>query len=729
MIAYIDFETYSEAGYAYVDGKRTGGGLQEVGIQIYATHPTTKVLCLAYAFDNEDIHLWTPGMHVPERLLMYVSTGGVIEAHNAEFEYYIWNYCMMAKSYWPVLNMEQLKCSAAKARSNGLPGKLEKIPEALGSKELKDTKGNALINLLSCPKKTLKPGEKKYYTFEELPEKFSELYLYCIQDVRTERDISNYLSDLSDDETELWRINADINYRGVSIDQWAMDGCIKEYERIAKLLTDKIRKITNDQVKTSSEIANIRKWLEDQGVATDSLDVKVVKNLLSSDNLSEKVREVLEIRQVLSSASVKKLYAIRNRLDSLNELHPNRIHDLYLFCGASRTGRFSGAGPQPQNLPRSGTKNVYYDPICNIYHDRSYSLDSDPATGLDVPCVQDHWKHDVVKQVLTHASSHQSRSLSYWKDPVKAISGSLRGLFIASPGFDLISSDYSAIEARVLAELAGEKWRQDVFRDHGKIYEMSGSKITGVPFEDITKDHHARKLGKVAELASGYGGWIGAWKAFGADKWMNDHEIKEAIQRWRAASPAIVEFWGGQWRKYPDTWDFRQEYFGLEGAAVQAVLYSGRSFSYRSISYCMKDHILYCTLPSGRKLVYRNPVLRAVTDRYSKRPIYRLTFMGWNTNIKNGAPGWVELEAYGGHLAENVTQAVARDIFTTAMIRIHRHGKYHIVLHTHDEITAEVREGRGDINEFEALMSIREGWFSNWPIKAAGGWIGKRYRK
>ena len=276
----------------------------------------------------------------------------------------------------------------------------------------------------------------------------------------------------------------------------------------------------------------------------------------------------------------------------------------------------------------------------------------------------------------------------------------------------MICSDYSAIEAVVLAQLAGEQWRIDVFNTHGKIYEMSAAKITGIPFDEIidhkkrTGDHHpARgKIGKVAELASGYQGWVGAWKAFGADKHLSEDEIKSAVIAWRNESPAIVEFWRG-----------------LETAAHNAVMNPGHAYGYRDIAYKMSGDVLYCRLPSGRFIIYHNPRL-VTADRFGK-PVTKLTYMR-NDSIY----GWGRDDTYGGRLAENTVQAVSRDILAHAMPRLEAAG-YKIVLHVHDEVAAEVPEGFGSVDELERIMGDLPAWAAGWPVRAAGGWRGVRYRK
>jgi DNA polymerase len=328
--------------------------------------------------------------------------------------------------------------------------------------------------------------------------------------------------------------------------------------------------------------------------------------------------------------------------------------------------------------------------------------------------------------LLTLRGGSRALTEMYFDDAMPVISGCLRGMFVAAPGHDLISSDYSAIEAVVLAELAGETWRQEVFRTHGKIYEASAAKVGGVSLEEIlahkkeTGSHHPlRKKGKVLELALGYGGWVGALVAFGADEFMAEQEMREAAATWRQESPAIVEFWGGQsknWRPY---------LYGIEGAAICAVLDPGQQCDCRGIVFEMIGDCLYCFGPSERPLTYHRPRLRPSERRQGE---WTLSYEGWNTNPKNGPPGWIRMDTYGPKLVENIVQKTANDIQRHGKLRQEAAG-YRIVLHTYDENTAEVPEGWGSVEEFEDLMNQMPPWAANWPVKAAGGWRGKRYRK
>ncbi len=291
-------------------------------------------------------------------------------------------------------------------------------------------------------------------------------------------------------------------------------------------------------------------------------------------------------------------------------------------------------------------------------------------------------------------------------DALDTISGCIRGLYIAAPGHDLICSDYSAIEAVVLAELAGERWRQEVFRTHGRIYEMSAAKITGVPMDE--NRHPNRGLGKLAELAGGSQGGVDAWKRFGADKFFDsDAEMLVAVKKWRRASPAIAgdyDAWGewvdGFWKN-------------LENAARSAIQNPGHPFIVRHITYQVSEGTLYCRLPSGEFLTYHQPRLDSVIDKYGRTNL-EISFKGWNTNAMKGPVGWLRESTYGGKLAENVTQAVARDILAAALVRVENAG-YPVVKHVHDEIVAEVPEGRGSIEELEALMVELPAWARGYP--------------
>ena len=723
----FDFETYSEAGYEWdVTANRwrgalkTGSGLPAVGAAVYAEHPSTQVLCMAYNLkDGAGPHLWIPGMLPPLDLFRHIASGGLLEAWNSSFEYHIWRAVCRARMGWPALPYHQLRDAMAKGRAHSLPGKLGEAAKVLGAPEQKDSRGDVLIRKLSVPRNPTK-GDPSTRCTDLSP--MLELFEYNLQDIKAEASVSQRCPDLLPEELELWLLDQRINFRGVYIDRLALDNCIAVVNEATEQYTAELQRITGGAVGTAGEVSKIQKWLATQGVhtSTGALDADAVGDTLARVDLPPAARRVLEIRKSLGAASVKKLFAIDRRLAA-----DGRLKDLFAFCGADRTGRWAGRGPQPQNLPNSGPKVVRCKECGHIRwaklaHCRCWAAEAEPTD----------WGIDAVTVALEDIAGRNLQWVEQeWGDAVGVVSGCLRGLFAAAPGHDLICSDFSAIEAVVMAFMSGEQWRMDVFNTHGKIYEMGASKITGVPFEEFmrhkqeTGQHHPhrKKIGKVSELASAYGGGLGAWKAFGADAFMTDDEIQSNVKAWRLASPAIAAKRDDRNGVLPGFW------YGLQEAAYNAVTLPGNCYEFRGISYGVKDDVLYCRLLSGRMLTYHQPRLEVGTTSWGASTV-RLTYMGWNSNYQNGPIGWMRLDTYGPKLAENIIQAVARDILAYSMLSLDRAG-YPIVMHVHDEIVAEVPSGTGSVEEFEQIMGKMPPWCAHWPIKAAGGWRGDRYRK
>lgn len=689
----IDFETYSEAGYVFNKATRKWEGLlnankkgiSAVGAAVYAKHPSTRILSLAYKLPDQDVKLWTPDLPLPFDL-WNLEDAWYKEAWNVSFERWIWEEVAVKKYGFMGQLPSQWRCAMAKSRAYALPGSLAECGKVLQTSIQKDKEGTRLLNKFSIPRNSTTKDSRLRITPHDDITDAALLYKYNTQDVAAEIEISQRVPDLSSFELKFWQCDQAINHRGVQIDVLNVLNCISIIEQAHDKYNKELTILTNGAVKKASEIARIRKWALSLGVETISLDEEHIEQLLKNPLLLPQIRRVLEIRQLIGSAAVKKLYAMLNQCTK-----EGRIHDLFVYHSA-RTGRAAGMGVQPQNLPRG-------------------------EEGFDV---------ELALNTISTGSLNAVEKA--YGNATTAVSNCLRGMFIAKPGCELISSDYSAIEAVVLAELAGEEWRREVFRTHGKIYEMSASKISGVSLEEIlagydpiTKKHHPlRKLGKVAELASGYGGWIKSWLNFKADEFMDAEEILKSVKAWRNASPAIVEFWGGQQKEY------QTNYFGLEGAAVQAVLYPKEIFSVRDwIMFYMKDGVLQCQLPSSRCLTYHKPRLESSTRRPGT---YDLSFEGWNTNPKEGPLGWTRMFLYAGRLTENVVSGTARDILAPAIVNLEEAG-YPIVLHVHDEIVAEVPRGTKSLEEFERIMSTMPAWAKDWPVVAKGGWIGKRYCK
>lgn len=799
----LDFETYSEAGFMWspIKGRwvRLPGvsssakpGLFTVGAARYAEHPTTEVLSCYYDLkDGQGKRFWRPGLPPPADLFAHVMAGGLLEAHNSGFETWIWAKVCVAKYGWPVIAAEQWRCSMAKCRAYALPGALGDAGRVVGLSRPKDAEGQRLLDKFSVPRNPTKPdprtrvlpvwpGEeaatlaayrargidpatiKTKGWFEADQADTLALAAYNCRDIEAEAELSSLVPDLPPPELSYWQVDRRINVRGVQVDREGLRNCIAIVNQCLARYNAEIHALTGGAVPKASQLPKLAEWLRAQGVA-----VKHGKGAMDDDATAELLkalpphppgglnlaRRALEIRQAAGSASVKKVFAMDNQATAAD-----RLHDLFVFNGA-RTGRPTGAGPQPTNLP-SGGPEVWRCVGCGHFHG-AHRQDC-PWCGLPVQALRrdgkpnrvEEWNPEAVEDALRVIATRCLYTLEhYFGRALETIGGCLRGLYCAAPGHDLVSSDYSAIEAVVLAFLANEEWRKEVFRTHGKIYETSAARMYSVPFEEFdrvkkeTGAHHPlRKKGKIAELGFGFQGWIGAAKQFGMPG--TDEEIKADILAWRAASPAVEWFWGGQtWgkaegirinaevnaghaKRWADKWDQTPFYFGVEGAAIQACLNPGVEFPVvtldgqnSGISYRLAGDVLHCTLRSGRRLHYHSPRLRP-----GDRGGYALSYWGHNTNPKNGPTGWICMDTWGGRLVENIVQATANDILRFASENLER-AFYPLVLHVYDEIVSEIPQGWGALGIFEAIMATMPRWASDWPIKASGGWRGRRYRK
>jgi DNA polymerase len=721
----FDFETYSSAGYYWSPAElkwrsvvRSNHGLPAVGATVYTEHLSAEVLSLAYNLqDGGGPQLWIPEMPPPAPLFAHIAAGGILEAWNSMFEFLVWTNICTPRMGWPVLPLGQLRCAMSKARTYSLPGGLEKVGDILDTpvKKLKD--GGRLINLFGKPHSPTATRKTLRILPQDSPADAAAYYQYNLRDIAAESSASNLLPELPPEELDLWLLDQRINAHGCPVDRESLRACTAIVEQATERYTAELRELTGGAVQTVAELKKLTTWLDSNGVMLENLEAETVQAVLDTPDpftglqRSGKAIRVLEIRSMLAASSVKKLFAMSRMLG-----RDGRLHDLFSYYGADRTGRFTGRGPQPQNLPGSGPKLQR----CDCQRHFRFGLQRCPWCGCDAGfSAPVEWCPEAMRDALTVIRSHRLEYVEhFFGEAVGIVSGCLRGLFVAEPGHDLISSDYSAIEAVVLAMLSGEQWRIDVFRTHGKIYEASASKITGVPFEEFmayrerTGQHHPlrKKIGKYAELASGYQGWLGAWKKFGAGAHLSDDEIKEAILKWREQSPAIVALWAG-----------------LQSAAQAAVRSPGQCFAFQGIAYQVSSRdVLHCQLPSGRLLSYHTPRISPWTR--NGRTELQLTYMGWNTDRTKGPYGWIRMPTYGGKLVENVTQATARDILTHAMLNVDRTG-YPIVLHVHDEIVTMMPKGQGSARELESLMDQLPPWAAGWPVRATGGWRGQRYRK
>lgn len=746
VLADMDFETYSEAGFMWTGAKWVGPpgapknskGLPVVGVVNYTEHPTFEVLVLKYDLkDGAGPRTWRPGEPNPQPLFDHLAAGLLIEAWNVGFERRAWAACERLYG-WPPLPEPQVRCAMAKSRAWSRPGGLDAAAKVAGTPQ-KDPAGSGLIRDLTMPRKPTKASPHYRLTRQTDPAKFEALDAYCEQDIVAEAALSAVTPDMSPQEREYWRVDQAINQRGVAVDTPLIEAGCLIVDEATRRYGDRVRALTGGIA--PSEVAQLSGWCAGAGYPLASMDEDAIDGALRDPACPPLVREVLGLRAKVASASVKKLFALRN-----TSTKAGRVHDLFIFHGA-RTGRPTGDGPQPTNFPKAGPnvwrcrcgrhygETVRACPWCGAGDEGRVDHKGLPVAANEKP---QEWSPEAMCDAIEVARSGSLDVLEmFFGDALLTLAGCLRGAFVAAPGHDLISSDWTAIEAVVLACLAGEQWRIDLFREGGKIYEASGAKVGRVEYQELldhkkrTGQHHPlRQVGKTCELACGYGGWIGSWRAFDPDGPQTDDELKQIILAWREASPALVEFWGGQSRPVPYSRERRDELFGVEGAFISAMLQPGAVFDCRGLKFQQIGRAVYITLLSGRRLTYHDVQLSAATKWGST---YEISYWGWNTNPKNGPRGWIQTRTWGSRLVENITQAVANDILRFTSVNLERAG-YPIVLHVYDELVCEMPLGVGSVEELEAWMRYLPEWAvcedgRRWPVNAAGGWRAERYRK
>jgi DNA polymerase len=644
-------------------------------------------------------------------LFAHIRAGRLLEAHNAGFEYQVWNYWCVPVLGWPPLAIEQLRCSAVKARAAGYPGSLDPLTRVLDTPVKKDPDGTRLMKLFSIPRNPTKKDPRVITPPRDAPEEWARYKSYNLTDIVAEHQVSERVPDLNASEQELWFLDQEINDRGHAVDTTGIRDCKAIVEQAYAVYGAEFRALTGGIEPT--ELQQMKDWLHSRGVhlndATEKSIDETVQQLEAAGRLAAEVAgrafmvdpslRALQIRQALGSASVKKLYALDAQTAS-----DGRVHDMYQMH-ATHHGRTGGYGPQPANL----YKGEWHTPE----------------------------EVDAALAVIATRSLAAVEAAYPKIGALEVVNNCLRSLFIAGPGKVLVSSDYAAIEGVVLAALAGEQWIIDVFNTHGMLYEAQISRMTGVPFEEFVrhkretgKHHPLRQQGKLAVLSGGYASWINGWKKFGADKYYNsDAEIKAAILAYRDSVPNIVEFWGGQTRDKFQRSE-RPELYGLEGAAISAVQNPGQCYRVGLIGFQMSGDCLYMGLPSGRFIAYHQPRLRQATRPYASAWELALSYWGWNSNPDKGPPDWIQMDLYGGVLTQNATGGVARDVMQHGLLNLKREG-YPTVMQTYDEAVAEVdaNDASKTVEGLEACLNDLPAYARGWPIRAKGGWRGPRYGK
>lgn len=682
---------------------------------VYAAHPTTDVWMTCYAWDDDPdtVLTWWPGDPMPADLRQHVVAGGVVSAHNAGFEHAVWNAILTPRYGWSPLPLEQLDDTAARAARCGLPRKLELAAPALGLEQIKDMKGAAQMKRMAKPRKVEEDGT---ITWWDVPERVERLHTYCEQDVRTQLGLHLTLPRLPPAEWEVWQATMRANVRGSLIDtdfvaaaREIIDRKLAEYARELLLLT-------NGQVKSHTDLNGMKAWLASRGHPVDSLDKNVVASMVADRTLPDEIRRVVGIRAEAGKSSVAKYPAMAAHVDA-----HGIARDQLVYYGAQATGRWSGQGIQLQNLPARG------------------------GVGFE----EAEWH---VANTLRHGAREGQEMMELLQDGsvIETLSMCLRGAIRARPGMDIVCADYSNIEGRKAAWLAGEEWKLEAFRafdtGHGPdLYKVAAGGILGIPAEEVEKSLRD-SLGKVSELALQFGGGVGAflsmaavyrveiadywgviqdalpkailsdteeaWDSFGArsgtDKttWLAAEAVKRA---WRAKHPEIVQAWRD-----------------CEDGAVGALVSPGTIFSacQGRIKFVGKSlggkPVLLMRLPSGRCIYYFNARVR---DRST--PWGSVNQQVVFDKVEGGRP--LRSGTYGGDIFQSSVQGSARDIMAHGWLSTEK-GGYLPLFSVHDELASEYPEGQADIHDYCARLCDPPPWAHGLPV-TADGYISKRFRK
>ena len=621
--------------------------LVKCGVYAYADSPAFEILLFAYSFDGGETQIidLAQGEKLPAEVEEAIFDVSVTKtAYNANFE----RTCL-SKYFGRYIPPESWHCSAVQAAMLALPRSLEDVGRVLGLDEQKMKEGKELIRYFCVPCKPTKANGGRTRNLPcHAPEKWELFKTYCKRDVDVEKSIRRKLHNfpIPESEMELYRLDQRINDRGVLVDMGLVEQAIA-CERLHKeVVTKRAYELTG--LENPNSVAQLKGWLGDMGMEAESLSKKAVADMIAE--MDGEVEELLKLRLMLAKTSVKKYEAIERSVCS-----DGRVHGMLMFYGANRSGRWSGKNVQLHNLPKN------------------YLPDLELARNL-------------VKQ-----GRFEDIELLYDSTP-NVLSELIRTAFIPKPGCRFVVADFSAIEARVMGWLSGEEWVLDVFRGDGKLYEMTASRMFGIPMAEIGKGSSERAKGKVASLACQYGGSTGALVSMGAlDMGLAEDELPPLVAAWRKANPHMVQFW----------WD-------VDAAAIKAVTEKQKTKVGRII-FEYKSGILFITLPSGRKLSYVKP--RMAVNRFGRDG---LTYEGISENKK-----WSRIETYGPKLVENIVQGTARDLLAEAMLRVEKKG-YPIVMHCHDEIIAEVPEGIGSVDEMCEIMAVQPEWAEGLPLRADG---------
>ena len=635
MVVSIDFET------------RSAIDLRKTGVYKYAADPSTDIWCMAYKAPwSDDVQVWLPSDEMDERLEDWIVEGGLLSAWNANFERTIWNEIMVSRYQWPRTSIKQWRCTMAQASAMGLPRALGQAASVLGVEEQKDKTGAALMLRMARPRKVNADGS---YTWWNTKDKIDTLVAYCIQDVKTELSVAATLNDMPDSERRLYQLDQRINDRGVKVDLDLIERVSKLANSASENIDAEIKRLTNGQVKAATNAMDLTAWLRSYGLQVKSVDKQTVTRMLGMEKLHPIIKQVLRLRQDGAKSSTAKYEAMVNAANA-----DNRMRGLLMYHGAA-TGRWSGRLVQPQNFPRPQKKQAELDEII--------------------------------------AKLKADEDVSEYGAGTVLASDLLRSMLIAEDGHRLMFADYSAIEARVLAWIAGQTDLVETFRKGGDVYKEMASAIYNVNVESVTDGQ--RQVGKMAILGCGYGMGGKRFAEQCATMGINvdEDEAKRIVSVYREKNDRIAQYWRNS-----------------ENEFVEMVKGAGRVGS------------VGLPLPSGRSLTYHNPrIIQRETPWGAMRDTAQVDTLNSVTRQ------WVSQIIWGGLLTENVVQATARDLMATAMMALELKG-YNVILSVHDEIISEVPDDFGSLEEMIEIMTRVPAWADGCPVNAEGK-VGKRYRK
>ena len=634
--------------------------ISKCGIYAYTDTPYFDILLFAYSIDGQPVQVMdmANGEEIPENVLAALVDENVIKkAFNVNFErvclskYLRKNYPQYFQSYsidedtvGDFLNPESWHCSMIHARTLGLPSSLAEVGKVLGIEQQKMTDGKALVKFFCVPYDTI-DGVPQFHNPKDYPDKWEIFKAYNKRDVEAELEIDRRLSRFPVPDF-LWKefyLDQEINDRGILVDMQLADKAIRLDAEAKAKLTAEMQRLTG--VENPNSVYQLLDWLETQGYKSDSLGKAQVQELIKT--AKEPVKSVLQMRLQLSKSSVKKYTAMKNTTCS-----DNRARGMFSFYGASRTGRWAGRNVQLQNLPQNHLPDL-----------------------------------SEARELVKYGSFEDIQML--YDDVPDTLSQLIRTAFIPRQGMKFIVADFSAIEARVIAWLAGEEWRMKAFANGEDIYCASASKMFGVPVVKHGENGHLRQKGKISELACGFGGSVGAMKAMGADSLgLSDTELKQIVTDWREASPHITELW-----------------WAVDRAVKKAVKEKTATKTH-GLLFSYEAGFLFIRLPSGRRLAYAKPYIGK--NKFGGESV---TYMGINAQKK-----WDRIESYGPKFVENCVQGIARDLLMYSMQTL---SQYFIVGHIHDEMIIECPKDT-KLDEICQQMAITPDWAKGLLLRADG---------